>query len=449
MAKSKGELSDLVQQLTKKGHLKKALAAMEELYAMDKKDPLVTLRMGDLCLKMGDKDGAATNYIRTAGLFAEKGHTPKAVATYRMVLRVDPSLTGVQDKIDALTGAADRPRPAFDKKNVRVDLAKEIPGLEEAAMEMPEPAPIKEPDNTPTYEIDTPIPIGAGRLKQFEPKRPAPPAEPTIELSDAPASFEISEGSGPFEFDSGRADQAAGSIDISSPAGGFELETGLSDDPFFPEGGGIDLGAADDSSGSTPSYSLDDISEPGTYQAAVTDMGDVTGEQALDALEALEVLDGMLEEHNAEEAETRDVRQGIALFSDFSQDELWDLFGKMKRHSFKKDEKVVREGEPGSSIYIIKSGTVRVVTRAGNAELFLATLGEREFFGEVSFLTGNPRSADVIANGPVEIMELKREDLDEQINKHPNLKKVLKSFHEARVADTLATLKAMPRDLMQ
>ncbi|MBI5191565.1 MAG: cyclic nucleotide-binding domain-containing protein [Nitrospirae bacterium] len=516
MAKSKGELSDLVQLLVKKGQLKKALEAMHELYALDKKDPLVTLRMGDLCLKMGDKDGAAENYVRTAGLFAEKGHTPKAIATYKMVLRVDPSLTGVQDKIDELTGEADKPRPAFDKKNIKVDLAKEIPGLEEAAMGFPEPAPIKEPDDTPVYEIDTPIPIGSGIIKKYDQKKPEPPAEPAFEMTGsgdyeldtgradsgpAPA-FDVSDMGSDLEFDDGRAGSApsfditdTGNIELDSgtaDTGGYELETGGSSSSFeisapdedfgsgSIEGGAaavfekfgdgaleFDNGRADggqafgndawapealSSEGGSPlDFDSTDISSPGmTFEPAITGMGDVTGEQALDALDALEVLDDMLVEESHAEAvpdKSEHGGAGIALFSDFTQDELWDLFGKMKRLSFKKDEKIVHEGDSGRSLFIIKAGSVRVVTKTGSADLFLATLGEREFFGEVSFLTGKPRTADVIANGPTEIMEFKREDLDEQIKKHPNLEKVLKTFYEARVADTLETLKAMPRDL--
>lgn len=478
MARSKGEISDLVAQLTKKGQWKKALAAMEELYAMDKKDPLVTLRMGDIFLKMGDKDGAATNYIKTAGLFAEKGHIPKAVATYKMVLRVDPSLTGVQDMIDGLTGEADRPKPAFDRKNVTVDLAKEIPGLDDAAMEYPEPVPVKEPDDTPVYEIDTPIPIGSGIIKKFEPKKPEPQAPPVFDTAEAPPAFDLSDttpefdtaGTGGYEIDIDAGDGGdiggAPAFDLSDTTPEFEIA----------DSGAYDLDAVGDDSppvfdlsDATPEFEtadsggfeldtgradMDDSSAPDAMPAmTIPGMGDVTGEQALDALDALEVLDGMLvEEHHAEEPGApggHGGRQGMALFSDFSQDELWDLFGKMTRHSFKKDEKVVREGEPGSSIFIIKSGSVRVVTRAGAAELLLAHLGEREFFGEVSFLTGKPRTADVIADGPTEIMEFRREDLDEQIKSHPNLERVLKSFYEARVADTLETLKGMPRDFMK
>ena len=54
---------------------------------------------------------------------------------------------------------------------------------------------------------------------------------------------------------------------------------------------------------------------------------------------------------------------------------------------------VFREGDPGGPMYVVQSGQVRISRRAGGAETVLTTLGPGAFFGEMSILSGRPRSA--------------------------------------------------------
>src|SRR5262249_36996108 len=66
-------------------------------------------------------------------------------------------------------------------------------------------------------------------------------------------------------------------------------------------------------------------------------------------------------------------------------------------------EALVRQGEAGDSLFVIKAGRVRVdVRRANGQALTVATRGPTEFFGEMSLLTGEPRSASVIAETETE-----------------------------------------------
>lgn len=52
-----------------------------------------------------------------------------------------------------------------------------------------------------------------------------------------------------------------------------------------------------------------------------------------------------------------------------------------------------REGDPGREMFVIQAGRVRISKRAGDAETALATLGQGEFFGEMSILNNRPRTA--------------------------------------------------------
>jgi len=59
---------------------------------------------------------------------------------------------------------------------------------------------------------------------------------------------------------------------------------------------------------------------------------------------------------------------------------------------------IVRQGEPGNSMYLILQGELRVRITVGGKETTLATLTIGEFFGDISLFDHGPRSADVVAN---------------------------------------------------
>ncbi len=68
-------------------------------------------------------------------------------------------------------------------------------------------------------------------------------------------------------------------------------------------------------------------------------------------------------------------------------------------------EPLVRQGQAGDSLFVIKAGRVRVDKRTEAGEVItLARLGADEFFGEMSLLTGEPRSASVIAETETEVV---------------------------------------------
>jgi CRP-like cAMP-binding protein len=71
-------------------------------------------------------------------------------------------------------------------------------------------------------------------------------------------------------------------------------------------------------------------------------------------------------------------------------------------------ELIVREGEPGHAFFILVSGQVEVVKRAGTAaEVTLCTLAQNEFFGEMCILAPMPRAASIRAVGSVRAIEIK------------------------------------------
>ncbi|MCI0413119.1 cyclic nucleotide-binding domain-containing protein [bacterium] len=129
------------------------------------------------------------------------------------------------------------------------------------------------------------------------------------------------------------------------------------------------------------------------------------------------------------------------LLKDLSPDEFKQVVAKLNLRHFEEGAVVVKEGDPGDSLFVVVHGEVRVLTRTPlNKEVFLANLGEGEFFGEIALLTGKPRTATIITNTRSELLELTKEDYEKIILRYPNVKKVVEEFHVQR---TYKTVEAM------
>jgi CRP-like cAMP-binding protein len=87
-------------------------------------------------------------------------------------------------------------------------------------------------------------------------------------------------------------------------------------------------------------------------------------------------------------------------------------------------------------VFILTTGRVKVFVRGpGHGSAGLGVLGEGSFFGEISTLSGRPRSATITAAATCEILELDRVALDAISASHPRVRKVLEEFSAARSAD--------------
>jgi small-conductance mechanosensitive channel/CRP-like cAMP-binding protein len=105
-------------------------------------------------------------------------------------------------------------------------------------------------------------------------------------------------------------------------------------------------------------------------------------------------------------------------------------------------EVVVREGEPGDSLFIVERGRVRVGRGGGEAgaSVDLAELGPGSFFGEMSLLTGAPRSATVVAETAVEVLVLSHAAVAAVLAEDPALAEGLSTAVAARAAHAEATM---------
>jgi len=79
-----------------------------------------------------------------------------------------------------------------------------------------------------------------------------------------------------------------------------------------------------------------------------------------------------------------------------------DIYGR----DFPAGAVIFEEGDPGSRLYVIQSGQVRVVKRTGGRAVTLARLGPGEFFGEMALLDRQPRSATAVVDEAARVLEL-------------------------------------------
>jgi CRP-like cAMP-binding protein len=134
------------------------------------------------------------------------------------------------------------------------------------------------------------------------------------------------------------------------------------------------------------------------------------------------------------------------LFEGLDEDEVLAVLQGLRLLTFAAGDVIVTEGEPGQSVFILASGTVKVFARSPEGhDVAIGALGEGSFFGEMSTLSGQPRSATVTAASPCDLLELDRVTLDRIASAHPNVRVVLEEFSRRRAADPAAAAVRRPQ----
>jgi len=129
------------------------------------------------------------------------------------------------------------------------------------------------------------------------------------------------------------------------------------------------------------------------------------------------------------------------LFEGFAQDELAAIIRGLSFVGCEAGDILVGEGAPGNSMFVIVAGTAKafVRDRKGNY-MKIKELTEGDFFGEVSVLTGKPRTATITAATPVEMLELDKPTLDGITAKYPRVRQVLQDFQKKRAQEAVEAI---------
>ncbi len=147
----------------------------------------------------------------------------------------------------------------------------------------------------------------------------------------------------------------------------------------------------------------------------------------------------------AEAEEEAPKAQGLStpLFDGFSPEELLAVMRGLELVSFEAGDVIVAEGAAGDSMFILTSGKVKAYVKTPKGKsLKVQEFEEGDFFGEISVLTGKPRTATLTAAVDCDCLELTRASLDEITKTHPGVREVLKKFQKERALSTVQAIMA-------
>ena len=116
-----------------------------------------------------------------------------------------------------------------------------------------------------------------------------------------------------------------------------------------------------------------------------------------------------------------------ALFAKVDDETLELCASSLRVRRYRKNEIIFHQGDPGDSLYIIESGSVKIVLPSPEGEegAIIATLMRGDFFGELALLDGAPHSATAVAIESTEALVLRRDRFEDLVETQPQLRKAL------------------------
>jgi len=111
------------------------------------------------------------------------------------------------------------------------------------------------------------------------------------------------------------------------------------------------------------------------------------------------------------------VLKRIPIFQDLTYKELKRIERILHRRTYKEDEVIFNEGEPGVGMYIIESGKVHITL--GKQQKLLVLLSKVDFFGEMALILEGQRTASAIAKEPTKLLGFFQPDLFNLLETNP------------------------------
>lgn len=105
--------------------------------------------------------------------------------------------------------------------------------------------------------------------------------------------------------------------------------------------------------------------------------------------------------------------------------------------SFDAEDILMKQDQPGDSMFLVFNGTVAVETDTAGGTVQLAELGRGACVGEVSVLKGGLRTATVTAKTEVDAISFARHRIERVLEQYPKVREVLEKLVESRAHDTI------------
>lgn len=120
-------------------------------------------------------------------------------------------------------------------------------------------------------------------------------------------------------------------------------------------------------------------------------------------------------------ARGRGLLRNVSIFADLDPDAVAALERLAEVKDYAPDAVIVSQEERGDALYVLASGKVKVVLYGDSGREIILSIFKTpgDFFGEMSLLDNEPRSATVISDGRSRLLVLSRRDFEAHIEKHP------------------------------
>jgi CRP/FNR family transcriptional regulator len=130
------------------------------------------------------------------------------------------------------------------------------------------------------------------------------------------------------------------------------------------------------------------------------------------------------------------------VLSGLSDDELDELVPLVVKRRLKEDTVVFHEGDPASAFYLVKQGRVKIYKVAADGrEQVLSILGDGQIFGDVPVFDGGPYPATAATMADTEIYQIKREDFEDFVRRHPEVALKLLRVLGQRLRQSMALIR--------
>jgi hypothetical protein len=423
-----------IQSCLQKRDYKGALVWFNPLLKKDKKNTQIRLRYADTLVLAGSKKEAIRQYRVVADELAEAGFMIRAIAINKKIVQLDPSQSDVHEKLAAMNEQRSQTTSSTGVFDFEVTSATpEPPQIEEApppvdetplptltleeSMEMefgetakapseeelPAALPAEEAEVDEVIELDVEeVDIAAQELVSEVELEPPEELEPAFEVTDEAPSFSEE----PIALNEGEPEPEE---EIEIP-----VEDELEPEPF-PEEDDLDF---------------DIETEPELAANGMSPLVGLLGDD-IDLL-VDSIIDDLASSRVGVRAPASPAATRIPLFSDLTAEEFVEVAIMLIRRAVKAETTIVREGDPGDSMFIVSTGEVEATREDAGRPVKLATFRDGDFFGEMAVLSGEPRTATVTTVSNTELLELKRDDLNTICSRHPEVEAKLKLASDER-----------------
>ncbi|MFO8056682.1 MAG: cyclic nucleotide-binding domain-containing protein [bacterium] len=483
------KLKDEAAKHLRKGKLDKALESYRQLEKASPHDLKVPQKVAEILQKMDRKQEAVAKYKEAAEKYYNKGFLVQAIAIYKIVIELSPEDTEVKNALDKLsrerqddTFSAIKPSRVSEK----IQSAPPAKKKDETPEKKPEPEPEQAKEEPPIEtEPETPEPSPS---EAEAPAEEAVPVEPETEEQEAGEPYEFDSGEQETDLEEEAAEKPPEDMEVvpvedeeELPESGPERTPLLSDldPPEFervfelmesrivqPDEAVVEQGESGDSLFIVARGKVKVVRDENEKQKTLATLGpgDFFGEigyfhgkreasviavkRSLLLEMAKQDLDEVVKEFpRVKEVLLQFYRERVLdnllrsspLFKKLSEKERKQFGDSFHYREIPEGEAIVNEGDPGDSMFLIKSGEVSIQAQhpVKNEQVELARLQGGDFFGEVSLIKNKPRTATVLAESKAEILELKRDDFQKISRKHPEIGKAIENTIEQRVEETI------------